>query len=206
MGSSLNCFLVTLLADFRHISLAPLEVGSRSKADGSFCSFCHCVCPVVVLMGFDVRSEWDLAIFLKIQCGSSRDCPWAGCLGNSAQVGGAFSHNTMYCIISTITRDGSLLNGRVLLISLMRSLITLIWRSLSGTCSLVAVVLRFSSGILSLRHSDYLSMRAVSILNQHRWYMRNIYLHELTSIGCFRPGKYSTVVNFIFLEILTMNG
>jgi hypothetical protein len=40
-----------------------------------------------------------------------------------------------------ITRDGSLLNGRVLIIALVHSLITLIWRSTSGTCSLAVVAL-----------------------------------------------------------------
>jgi hypothetical protein len=90
-------------------------------------------------------------------------------------VGGAFSHSTVYCIISMTIRAGIRLKVRVLFIALIRSFITLIWRSISGTCSLAAVVFRFIYGISSLRHSNPLSMREVSTLKPRLWYRRNIF-------------------------------
>jgi hypothetical protein len=86
------------------------------------------------------------------------------------------------------------------------SLISWICRSISGTCSLTAIVLKFTSGILELRHSNYRSMSAVSTLKPGFLYVPNTFLRDLTRTDCSHQGTYSAVVNFTFLERLATNG
>ena len=84
--------------------------------------------------------------------------------------GKAFSHITTNMTISMEFRPGSLLNFRVLLIYLSHSLVTLICRSISGTCSASAVLLRVDiPGILLLRFSNSLYMYNVSTYIPHLW-------------------------------------
>ena len=60
-------------------------------------------------------------------------------------------------------RTGNLLNVRVLQIALARSLITLIYHSISGTCSAAVVVFRIDvPGIIPLRLSNSLYMQHIS--------------------------------------------
>jgi hypothetical protein len=76
---------------------------------------------------------------------------------------------------------GMALNGSVLLMACDRSLKTRICRSTSGTCSLAAFVLRFSSGKSDLRHSNYLSINAVSMVKPRFVFKLITFLIALTS-------------------------
>jgi hypothetical protein len=90
--------------------------------------------------------------------------------------GNAFSHKTTKFISSTIILLGIALNGRVLLIALALSFITQICRSISGTCSLVVVVLSVTSRMSSRMQSNSLSISAVFIVNPRLEYISNTFL------------------------------
>ena len=71
----------------------------------------------------------------------------------------ALIHSTTNRIISMKTRPGNLLNGRVIHMDLVSSLITLIDRSVSETFSSATVVLRvYLPGIILLIFSNSLSI------------------------------------------------
>jgi glycerol uptake facilitator-like aquaporin len=119
--------------------------------------------------------------------------------------GTSFSHRTAKLISSTIILLGIFLNDRVLLIALALYFITQICLSISGTCSLFAVVLSMTPRMSSLRHSNYLSISAVFMLKPRVEYISNTFLSELIRLVLLRFGTYSFVVNFMFLDAITRN-
>ena len=120
--------------------------------------------------------------------------------------GNEFIHMTQKCINSISIRSGSAGYGRVLTVHRARSLITRIFRSISPTCSLAAVVLRVTFGIRVLRHSNSWSIREVCTMKPAVPYIVMTLFSVLTSRLAVRDGKYSMVTKLIPLEEVTKNG
>ena len=89
---------------------------------------------------------------------------------------------------------------------LVLSLISLISRSISPTCSLAAVVFVSSRPTRSSTLSNSLSIRANRTINPPFAYNLTIFLRDLASCPAFLLGMYSAVTNFIFLERVTKSG
>jgi hypothetical protein len=118
--------------------------------------------------------------------------------------GEAFNQSTTKLMSSTIIRLGTLVNDSVLQMARALSLITRICRSISGTCSLAAVVLSVMPRRLSRRHSNSLSISAVCMVNPRCVYISKTFFRELVRLALLRGGTYSEVVNFTPLELVTM--
>jgi hypothetical protein len=126
----------------------------------------------------------------------------------SLEGGKAFIHNTTCASISIIILPGMILKGRVLLRARASSFIIRICLSISGTCSLAAVVLRLTPWLRSSRrrHSNSQSINAVLGLKPRALYSDIIFNNDLIRLGSDLLVTYSMVVNFIFREIVVTNG
>jgi len=114
--------------------------------------------------------------------------------------GNAFSHKTQKYMNSIFIRRGMCSKGRVVISPLARSLIVLIPRSASLTCSLAAVVLHSSLGTRSLICSNSPSIRIVPTVNPacaYTWTTRSICLAKLLAV---LTGTCSAVINLIRLD------
>jgi hypothetical protein len=117
--------------------------------------------------------------------------------------GKALNHRTTFASILIIILPGMFLNRRVLRRDLAHSFMSLICRSISGTCSLVAVVLRLTPwlGSSRRRHSNSRSSNAVLRVKPRALYRDTICNKDLIRIGSDRFVTYSIVVNFTFWDI-----
>jgi hypothetical protein len=121
---------------------------------------------------------------------------------------GALIHRTMFASILIIILPGMCLNGRVLRRALARSFMSLICRSISGTCSLASVVLRLTPWLRSSRrrYSNSRSIKAVLGVKPRALYREKIFYKDLIMFCSDRVVTYSIVVNFTFRDIDVTNG
>jgi hypothetical protein len=115
---------------------------------------------------------------------------------------------TTCAIISIIILPGMILKGIVLLRARAHSLMSRICRSMSGTCSLAAVVLWFTPCPNSSMHrlSNSLSIRAVRVSKPRALYNLTIFNNYFIRFGSDRLETYSIVENFNFRDKLITNG
>ena len=95
--------------------------------------------------------------------------------------------------------------GSLILIDSSLSLVTLIFLSISSTCSLVAVGLVLIYGNSGIRQSKYLYISAFLILNPLLLQILMTFLSKLPYLSLVRLGGYLRVVNLIFRDVLKNN-
>ena len=120
--------------------------------------------------------------------------------------GKALSHITQKCSSSITISLGSVVYGNVLIVPLALSLIVLIFRSISPTCSLAAVVFSVMFGSSSLSASNSMSIIPVCTMNPPLEYILITRSTLLASCLAVLDGKYSIVIKLIPREEVTKNG
>ena len=120
--------------------------------------------------------------------------------------GNTLTHKTTYLDNSITIRPGTLVNGSVLYIALMRFLTVLTCRLMCGTRYRVNAMFIVIIDKCFLRHSNYMSIYTVVTLKCWFSYSFKAFLMDLTRLPSDQSSNYSTVVNMILLDIVTRKG